>query len=125
MGTNSTGCAEWERDFDPETEQPMDAPTCKICGQKHWSRLCNPVTKGEARNATVADVTLQRNATPKLVAPSELRAAKVEVEALRAEVVQLKRELAEAGTKATACPECERRRAQVAERVRKSRGKAK
>ncbi len=22
MGTNSTGCSEWERDFDPETEQP-------------------------------------------------------------------------------------------------------
>lgn len=23
MGTNSTGCTEWERDFDPVTEQPM------------------------------------------------------------------------------------------------------
>jgi hypothetical protein len=22
MGTNSTGCTEWERDFDPKTEQP-------------------------------------------------------------------------------------------------------
>lgn len=24
MGTNSTGCAEWERDFDPKTEQPPE-----------------------------------------------------------------------------------------------------
>lgn len=23
MGTNSTGCTEWERDFDPVTEQPI------------------------------------------------------------------------------------------------------
>lgn len=23
MGTNSTGCTEWERDFDPTTEQPQ------------------------------------------------------------------------------------------------------
>ena len=23
MGTNSTGCTEWERDYDPVTEQPM------------------------------------------------------------------------------------------------------
>ena len=23
MGTNSTGCTEWERDYDPITEQPM------------------------------------------------------------------------------------------------------
>lgn len=23
MGTNSTGCTEWERDFDSETEQPQ------------------------------------------------------------------------------------------------------
>jgi hypothetical protein len=25
MGTNSTGCTEWERDFDPITEQPYRA----------------------------------------------------------------------------------------------------
>ncbi|MBT1509465.1 hypothetical protein KIP88_03025 [Bradyrhizobium sp. SRL28] len=24
MGTNSTGCTEWERDFDPVTEQPRE-----------------------------------------------------------------------------------------------------
>lgn len=23
MGTNGTGCSEWERDFDPKTEQPF------------------------------------------------------------------------------------------------------
>jgi len=23
MGTNATGCTEWERDYDPITEQPM------------------------------------------------------------------------------------------------------
>ncbi len=26
MGTNSTGCTEWERDFDPATEQPQARP---------------------------------------------------------------------------------------------------
>lgn len=25
MGTNSTGCTEWERDFDPQTERPQVA----------------------------------------------------------------------------------------------------
>ena len=28
MGTNSTGCTEWERDFDPVTEQPTCCPYC-------------------------------------------------------------------------------------------------
>lgn len=27
MGTNSVGCTEWERDFDPITEQPYKEPT--------------------------------------------------------------------------------------------------
>jgi hypothetical protein len=27
MGTNSTGCSEWERDFDPATEQPFIVDT--------------------------------------------------------------------------------------------------
>ena len=27
MGTNSTGCTEWERDFDPITEQPIREKT--------------------------------------------------------------------------------------------------
>jgi hypothetical protein len=70
----------------------MDAPTCKICGEKHWSRLCNPVTKG--RNA-VTPVTPERN-VPKLVAPSQLKALEVENEALRAEVVTLKKLLSDA-----------------------------
>lgn len=26
MGSNSTGCTEWERDFDPMTEQPYQGP---------------------------------------------------------------------------------------------------
>jgi len=26
MGTNSTGCTEWERDYDPVTEQPIEEP---------------------------------------------------------------------------------------------------
>jgi 4-hydroxy-3-methylbut-2-en-1-yl diphosphate synthase IspG/GcpE len=47
----------------------------------------------------------------------------MEIEALTAEVVRLKRELADAGTKAVACPECERRRHEVAQRVRKHRAK--
>jgi hypothetical protein len=32
MGTNSTGCTEWERDFDPVTEQPMTPPN-------PWARI--------------------------------------------------------------------------------------
>ena len=41
MGTNPTGCTEWERDFDPATEKPMEAPICKVCGKRHWSRMCS------------------------------------------------------------------------------------
>jgi hypothetical protein len=61
----------------------MDAPTCKICGEKHWSRLCNPVTKGVTRTVTrTADVT-----------PAVTCA---ECERLRDEVAKLKRLLADA-----------------------------
>jgi hypothetical protein len=103
----------------------MDPPVCRTCGKKHWSRVCTetlPVTRQEDEALPVAQpVTLPgpRNATPKLVAPSQLNAALAEVEALRAEVVVLKKGLATSGF----CPECERRRQQTAERVRRSRTK--
>ena len=95
-------------------ENPMDAPVCRTCGKKHWSRLCaGSVTDPVTQAVTPEPVTSQGpgNATPRIM----------EIEALRAEVVMLKRQLADAGTKATACPECERRRQQTAERVRKHR----
>jgi hypothetical protein len=101
----------------------VKAPTCKICGNEHWSRLCYDRRDEPAVALQPKPVALP--ATPKLVAPSALKAALDEVEALRCEVIQLKRELADSGTRATACPECERRRQQVADRVRKSRARAK
>jgi hypothetical protein len=75
----------------------MDAPTCKLCGERHWSRLCEPVT----RTVTVtARVTCQ------------------ECEQLRAEVARLKVLLADAnGVKPLAMT--------GAERVKKLRAKRK
>jgi hypothetical protein len=99
----------------------MDAPVCRTCGKKHWSRLCqgDDVTLPEPRSVTpkpVSSVTM-----PTAVAVT----LKAECARLTAEVIILKRKLAEAGVKQTACPECERRRAATAERVRKSRAKLK
>ena len=88
----------------------MEAPKCRICGERHWARLCE-VTLPEPRNVTETHVTEKRNVTPRIL----------EIEALTAEVVRLKRELADAGARAVACPECERRRQEVAARVRKHR----
>jgi hypothetical protein len=101
----------------------MDAPVCRTCGKKHWSRLCDgegavtkrPVALPEPRSVTVKP---ERSVTGST-------AFALEIDALRAEVAMLKRKLAEAGTVQTACPECERRRAATAERVRKSRERRK
>jgi hypothetical protein len=96
----------------------MDPPVCRICGKKHWSRVCG---QEDVRGQEEAPVQGQepRPRTPKLVAPSELKAAQGEIEALRAEVVELKRELAQ-----RECPTCRERRSRDAERKRGSRTKS-
>jgi hypothetical protein len=92
----------------------MEAPICKICGERHWSRLCYA-----PRNAPVTKaVTAPERATPKLVAPSQLAAALTENEALRAEVVMLKQKLSEANGGARAA-------ASASERMKKMRAKKK
>lgn len=60
----------------------MDAPVCRICGEKHWSRVCGapPVTK---------TVTFKPDVTRAVTRCTEC-------EALRAEVKMLKAELAKA-----------------------------
>lgn len=94
MGTNATGCTEWERDFDPETEQPkgdqMDAPLCKICGNRHWERMC-PVTKAVTAPVTKA-VTKAVDVTPAVTCPecAKLRREVVRLTALLVEAADLK-----------------------------------
>jgi hypothetical protein len=63
----------------------MEAPICRTCGQRHWSRLCyeprnEPVTP---RVTVTADVTLVRDLEREIVA-------------LHKEVAMLKRQLASA-----------------------------
>jgi hypothetical protein len=80
----------------------MKPPLCKVCGEAHWSRLCHTdrVERDASGNHTVtAGVTVTAPVTPKLIAPSQLAAAQAEIEALQAEVVKLKRALAEVGHK--------------------------
>jgi hypothetical protein len=93
----------------------MDAPVCRTCGKKHWSRICqgddvtSPVTPPSPKPVTkpvTSDV-------PRSVAPSKLAALEVENEALRAEVAMLKAELAKARPVTTTS----------AERMRKLRAK--
>jgi hypothetical protein len=80
----------------------MDAPVCRTCGKKHWSRLCagevtDPVTQtvtGQVTKPVTVTPPVTRD-VPRSVAPSKLAALEVENEALRAEVVMLKRKLAD------------------------------
>ena len=88
----------------------MEAPVCRTCGHRHWSRVCQgkpvalPVALQKPRN-----VTAPRD---------EVTALTVDLAAMKAEVARLTLALA-----SRACPECERRRAGTAERVRKSRAR--
>jgi len=117
--------------------KPANKP-CLKCGEVHWSSqpcagaklpefVTKPVTPRNAtasRNATVEPL---RNATDK---PGRIAAMEAEIEAQAAEIRQLKQLLAvkhdriEGASKAI-CPECERRRLQVLDRVRKARAKGK
>jgi regulator of replication initiation timing len=86
----------------------MDAPVCRTCGQKHWTRLCpgDDVTPDVTKPVTKL-VTVTKHVTQTIV---DLVA---ENEALRAEVAMLKRKLAEANKVPMTS----------AERVRKHRAK--
>lgn len=49
MGTNATGCTEWERDFDTMTEQPR-IPICENGHQLDYpNQLCNICLKPMAK----------------------------------------------------------------------------
>lgn len=88
--------------------------------------MCEPVTKSVTPHVT-KPVTVTPNVTPvtpavtpRLVAPSKLAALEVENEALRQEVVRLKRELSEAnGAKPLAMTGAERVRAYRARKIPK------
>jgi hypothetical protein len=62
----------------------MEAPKCKTCGERHWSRICPKFQKVSKE---------MKPATPLLI---EMQAT---IDSLRAEVKQLKRELAKRGRK--------------------------
>jgi hypothetical protein len=110
-------------------EDHMDAPVCRTCGQKHWSRLCEgfgadkPVTKAVTEPVTkpvtvtnpVTEVIDWKQAATKLT--SDCLTLTAEVMRLTAEVAHLKRQLSEAnGGKVPMTS---------AERVRKHRAKGK
>jgi len=66
----------------------MEPPFCKVCGKRHWSRMCEPVT---------ADVTQPGPVTmPVTPNPVSRLMLERENEALRLEVVKLKQALSEA-----------------------------
>jgi hypothetical protein len=68
----------------------MDAPVCRTCGTRHWSRLCNDVaTKPVARNE---DVALQ-SVNEKPVSNFLMSDLERENELLRLEVARLRAEL--------------------------------
>lgn len=70
----------------------MDAPTCRICGEKHWSRVC------DGDDAVTKRVTPSRPVTVPVTPddPAWKPSAQAQIDALVAEVAMLKRELAEA-----------------------------
>lgn len=72
----------------------MEPPKCRICGEKHWGPLCHQRAKPRRLQPVTMQVPLAQgsNTLP-------------EIEALRAEVGWLKRELA-----LRECPVCKRRR---------------
>jgi hypothetical protein len=57
----------------------MEAPKCRTCGERHWARVC-PKFQKAAKPVTPAVIEMQAT-----------------IESLRAEVKQLKRELARRG----------------------------
>jgi hypothetical protein len=94
----------------------MDPPVCRICGKKHWSRVCGQEADVRGQPAPVLGQDEPRPRTPQGHWTDQW---KTEIEALRAEVVELKRELAQ-----RECPTCRERRSKDAERKRSSRIKS-
>lgn len=79
----------------------MDPPICRICGNKHWSRLCDGVTKNVTSAVTkpvTPEPSVTTTVTPLRQADLETDNRKLiaEVERLTAEIAMLKRELASA-----------------------------
>ena len=57
MGTNSTGCAEWERDFDSATEQPYPSKLEWADFLKcHQEQVANLLAEIKRLNANLAKV---------------------------------------------------------------------
>jgi hypothetical protein len=86
-------------------EDHMDAPVCRTCGQKHWSRVCD-VTPAVTKPVT-PPVTVTKPVT------QTINDLIIENAALSAEVAMLKRKLASRVAMTSA------------ERVRKHRAKGK
>lgn len=91
----------------------MDAPKCRICGERHWSRVCDDsVTKRVTSSVSVTPIVT------KMARESDAEFTRLtglifdgqkEIERLRDEVARLKRELAEAhGSKKAAMSGAER-----------------
>jgi hypothetical protein len=69
----------------------MEAPVCRICGKKHWARVCADVT---SVTPGVTSPVTPIVTVPRSVAPSKLAAAEKEIERLTGEVAYLKMLLA-------------------------------
>jgi hypothetical protein len=73
----------------------MDAPICRSCGKKHWSRLCNAdVAKPATVDVAATPVVAMKVYEGLTVTPEDVAAIVREVALLSAEVATLKRELA-------------------------------
>jgi len=108
----------------------MDAPTCRTCGKKHWSRVCDgdddvtkrvtPVTKNVTpRDIVTATVTPIKQADLEI----ENRTLRIEVERLTTEVMYLKKRFADEHQKTVPVAERNRIAMTPAERQRKRRAK--
>jgi hypothetical protein len=110
----------------------MDAPVCRTCGKKHWSRVCDDVTKPVTKNVTPRDtvsVTPQKEIE---ALRAELDYVRVlneglgkEVDRLTTEVARLKKMLADEHQKTVPVRERNRIALTPAERKRNQRAKAK
>lgn len=82
----------------------MEAPKCRLCGEKHWGSVCNafgskaPLARAQQRSKLPSFVTKPRE-VPRSVPQSRVSALEAEVERLEGEVKQLKKLLAEANAK--------------------------
>jgi hypothetical protein len=95
----------------------MEAPKCRVCGERHWSRVCNDgdqPMKGVTKPVTVTPAVMHE-VTKTVTWCKTCGENAVLIEALEDEVAMLKRQLA-AYTKAAMTP---------AERMKKMRASRK